>query len=268
MSTVCPPAGEGTSRGRDQQTTPDTLPNTFPAEPWSIREVGLDLESLARSESMFALANGHLGLRANLDEGEPSSLSGTYLNGFFEAHRISYAELGVRAPEAGQTIVNVTNGKMIRLLVEDEPFDVHCGSCAATSACSTCAAGMLRRRLSGARRRAVGAGDEPTRLVSFASQRRRHQLRGRAARRAAAGGVQSELLANEATLMAEADPRAAAALPAPLRVDVLNVLTTCAWCWPTRPRDKRTVGRGRHGPRDRGRRHAGHVVESEPTSAG
>ncbi|MGH2816380.1 MAG: hypothetical protein ACRDLC_14620, partial [Actinomycetota bacterium] len=49
-------------------------------EPWSVREHGLALDKLAQSESVFALSNGHLGLRGNLDEGEPYSIPGTYLN--------------------------------------------------------------------------------------------------------------------------------------------------------------------------------------------
>jgi len=44
----------------------------------------LDLSVLAHSGSIFALANGHVGLRANLDEGEPHGLLGTYLNSFYE----------------------------------------------------------------------------------------------------------------------------------------------------------------------------------------
>ncbi len=63
-------------------------------DPWGIRETGLDLESLPRAESIFALANGHLGLRGNFDEGEPRSASGTYLSGFFESFPISYGERG------------------------------------------------------------------------------------------------------------------------------------------------------------------------------
>ena len=35
----------------------------FPVEPWHVREVGLDLSQLARTESMFALSNGHVGVR-------------------------------------------------------------------------------------------------------------------------------------------------------------------------------------------------------------
>ena len=99
----------------------------FPVEPWALRETGLDLERLAQTESVFALANGHVGLRGNLDEGEPHGLLGTYLAGFYEARPLPYAEAGYGYPEAGQTVVNATDGKIIRLLVEDEPFDLRYG---------------------------------------------------------------------------------------------------------------------------------------------
>ena len=99
----------------------------FPIEPWSVRETRLDLDVLAQAESVFALANGHIGLRANLDEGEPVALPGTYLNSFYELRPLPYAEAGYGYPESGQTVVNVTDGKIIRLLVDDEPFDVRYG---------------------------------------------------------------------------------------------------------------------------------------------
>ena len=107
----------------------------FEVEPWAIRETELDLERLAQTESVFALSNGHIGLRGNLDEGEPSGLPGTYLGGFCEPRPLPYAEAGYGEPEEGQAVVNVTNGKIIRLLVGDSPFDVRYGSCAATNAC-------------------------------------------------------------------------------------------------------------------------------------
>src|SRR5690625_7256092 len=78
-------------------------------------------------ESLFALSNGPLGLRGNLDEGEPVAQQGTYLSGFYENHPLPYAEGGYGYPESGQTIVNVTNGQLIRLLVDDEPFDMRYG---------------------------------------------------------------------------------------------------------------------------------------------
>ena len=49
----------------------------FPVEPWAVRETELDLNRLAQVESVFALANGHIGLRANLDEGERDGRAGT-----------------------------------------------------------------------------------------------------------------------------------------------------------------------------------------------
>src|SRR6201987_4144881 len=99
----------------------------FPVEPWQVRETRLNLNLLAQSESVFALSNGHIGLRGNLDEGEPYGLPGTYLNSFYEVRPLPYAEAGSGYPEAGQTVVDVTNGKILRLLVDDEPFDVRYG---------------------------------------------------------------------------------------------------------------------------------------------
>jgi alpha,alpha-trehalose phosphorylase len=99
----------------------------FRCEPWALCETELDLDLLGQTESIFALSNGHIGWRANLDEGEPHSISGCYLNGFYEEVPLPYAESAYGYPEAGQAIVNVTNGKVIRLLVDDEPFDVRYG---------------------------------------------------------------------------------------------------------------------------------------------
>src|SRR5713226_3475205 len=101
--------------------------SSYTVEPWCVREKSLRLEMLSQSESVFALSNGHVGWRGNLDEGEPNGLPGSYLNGFFERRPLPYAEKGYGYPESGQTIVNVTNGKLLRLFVGDEPFDVRYG---------------------------------------------------------------------------------------------------------------------------------------------
>ena len=69
--------------------------DSFPVEPWQVRETQLDLELLAQSESVFALSNGHIGFRGNLDEGEPHGLPGTYLNSFYETRPLPYAESGL-----------------------------------------------------------------------------------------------------------------------------------------------------------------------------
>ena len=99
----------------------------FTIEPWGLFESELDLDRLGQTESVLALSNGHIGLRANLDEGEPFALPGTYLNGYYETRPLPYAEAAYGNPEDGQTVVDVTNGKIIRLLVDDEPFDIRYG---------------------------------------------------------------------------------------------------------------------------------------------
>jgi alpha,alpha-trehalose phosphorylase len=191
--------------------------SSFAVEPWFVRETELDLDLLAQTESVFALANGHIGLRGNLDEGEPFGLPGTYLNSFYELRPLPYAEAGYGYPESGQTVVNVTNGKIIRLLVDDEPLDVRYGKLLDHERVLDLRAGVLRRRLDWLSPAGKSVRVSSTRLVSFVQ------------RSAAAilyeveplDGplrvvLQSELVANEAAPPTAADPRAAAVLEAPL----------------------------------------------------
>jgi alpha,alpha-trehalose phosphorylase len=100
---------------------------SFPIEPWAVRETSFDMRHLGQTESIFALSNGHIGWRANLDEGEPHETSGSYLNAVYEDIPLTYPETAYGYPEAGQTLINVTNGKVIRLAVDDEPFDIRYG---------------------------------------------------------------------------------------------------------------------------------------------
>src|SRR5579859_4638084 len=122
-----------------------TLADCFAVEPWAVRETKFDLRYMAQTESIFALSNGHIGWRANLDEGEPHATAGSYLNAFYEAIPFPYAETAFGYPEAGQTIVNVTNGKIIRLLVDDEPFDLRYGKVHSHERVLDLKAGVLSR---------------------------------------------------------------------------------------------------------------------------
>ena len=190
----------------------------FVVEPWSVRETELHLDTLAQTESVFALANGHLGLRANLDEGEPYGLPGTYLNGFYEVRPLPYAEAGYGYPEDGQSVVNVTNGKIMRLLVDDEPFDVRYGALRTHERVLDLRAGVLRRSVEWVSPTGRPVRVTSVRLVSF-SQRaiaallyEVEPLEGRTP-----VVVQSELVANEPLPAPGGDPRAAAALSSPLR---------------------------------------------------
>ncbi|HWC86702.1 MAG TPA: family 65 glycosyl hydrolase, partial [Solirubrobacteraceae bacterium] len=188
----------------------------YQAEAWALRETALHRELLAQSESVFALSNGHLGLRGNLDEGEPAGLPGTYLAGFYETRPLPYAEAGYGYPEAGQTVINVTNGKLIRLLVNDELLDVEYGRLNAHERVLDLRRGVLERRLEWESPAGTRATVSSTRLVSFthrAIAAIRYEVE---VDRAARIALQSELVANEETGTASDDPRAAAALSAPL----------------------------------------------------
>ncbi len=189
----------------------------YPVEPWAVRETEFDLDKLAQTESVFALANGHIGLRANLDEGEPFGVPGTYLNGFYEVRPLPYAEAGYGFPEDGQTVVNVTNGKIIRLLVDDEPFDVRYGNLRAHERVLDLRAGVLRRTAEWESPTGRAVRVSSTRLVSF-TQRAVAAIRYEVepVEEQFSVVVQSNLVTNESQPGIDGDPRAAAALAAPL----------------------------------------------------
>ena len=191
---------------------------SFPVEPWSLRETTLDFDLLGASESLFALANGHIGLRANLDEGEPFALPGTYLNSFYELRPLPYAEAGYGYPESGQTIVNVTNGKILRLLVDDEPLDVRYGDLVAHERELDLRSGVLRRRLEWCSPAGAAVRIHSTRLVSLAQRAIAAILyEVEPIEQPVRLVLQSELVANEpASTASSSDPRAAATLEAPL----------------------------------------------------
>ncbi|MFL5842493.1 MAG: glycoside hydrolase family 65 protein [Thermoleophilaceae bacterium] len=190
---------------------------SFTLEPWALRETELHLDVLAQTESIFALSNGHIGLRGNLDEGEPHGLPGSYLNGFYEVRPLPYAEAGYGFPEAGQTVVNVTNGKVVRLLVDDEPFDIRYGELRSHERILDLRAGVLRRTADWVSPTGSRVRVSSTRLVSFV-QRAVAAISYEVEALDGASRVvaQSELVTNEPLPMQEADPRAAAALSAPL----------------------------------------------------
>jgi alpha,alpha-trehalose phosphorylase len=196
----------------------------FLIKPWSLTELGLDMSSLGVNESVFALANGHIGMRGTLDEGEPVVVPGTYLNGFFEERPLPYAEAGYGFPEQGQTVVNVTDGKLIRLLVGDTPLDLQYGDIVTHRRSLDLRDGVLRRTTEWRSPSGRQVRITSTRLVSLT-------------RRSIAAveysvectddqgdlyiALQSDLLANEAVSTTQSgDPRAASATRRPLQSEL------------------------------------------------
>jgi len=99
----------------------------FPINDWALAVVGYRREVLqytGQAETMFALANGFLGMRGTHEEDHPVQEDGTFLNGFYEIRPIVYGEHAYGFPKVGQTMLNCPNGKIIKLYVDDQPFDV------------------------------------------------------------------------------------------------------------------------------------------------
>ena len=193
----------------------------FDNDGWSLTENRLEFDLLPHTESLFALSNGHVGWRGILDEGEPHGLPGTYLNGVHELHPLPYAEAGYGYPESGETVINVTNGKIIRLLVDDEPFDVRYGTLVSHTRCLDLRAGVLRREVVWTSPAGRTVRIRSIRLVSLtqraiAAVRYEVEPLDHTARIV----LQSELVANEELPNRNNDPRAAAALSDPLVNDV------------------------------------------------
>lgn len=190
--------------------------NPYPVDPWRLCETRLDLDLLAASESLFALSNGHIGLRGNLDEGEPHGLPGTYLNSVHELRRLPYAEAGYGYPEAGQAIVNVPNGKLIRVLVDDEPFDIRYGDLRSHTRVLDLRTGVLTREAEWRAPSGAAIRLRSERLVSLAQRAvAAIRLSVEPLDRSVHLVLQSELVANEQLPPASDDPRVAADLEAP-----------------------------------------------------
>ena len=99
------------------------LPGTiYPNDPWALLEESFAPEFLYLTETIFALTNGRVGVRGSLDEGSPSHIVGTYVNGFHETWQITHAENAYGLAQEGQTIVTVPDGTRIEIKVDGEPM--------------------------------------------------------------------------------------------------------------------------------------------------
>ena len=94
----------------------------YPADEWNIVEKTFRPDFLAQLETILALGNGYLGMRGCPEEGGPNAENGTFINGFYENRPIVYGEEAFGFAKTGQTICNVTDSKIIKLFVDDEPF--------------------------------------------------------------------------------------------------------------------------------------------------
>jgi alpha,alpha-trehalose phosphorylase len=125
MPDMGPEPEEKAEPGPSHEAPPpmDFLDRTrFPVDPWRLVEERFSDENLGTTETIFALGNGYLGMRGNVEEGRESHSHGTFINGFHETWPIQHAEEAYGFASVGQTIVNAPDSKTMRLYVDDEPL--------------------------------------------------------------------------------------------------------------------------------------------------
>lgn len=200
---------------------PAATDGPFLVEPWKLSSSSLDQADLAIIESLFALSNGHIGLRGSLDEGEPHVVAGTYISGFYEERSLPHAEAGYGFPESSQTVVNVTDGKLIRLHVGDSPFDVRYGQVRSHERALDLRSGILERRTEWTAPNGSTVRVTSRRLVSF-SERVLAAIyyEVEPVDSGFYAAIQSDLLANDGTAEPSSDPRDAAPLVRPLHSEL------------------------------------------------
>lgn len=94
----------------------------YPIDEWKMIETRFYRHLVPQAETMFAIGNGYMGMRGNFEEGRPTHQSGTFVNGFHETWPIEYGERAYGFAKMGQTMLNVPDGKILKLYVDDEPL--------------------------------------------------------------------------------------------------------------------------------------------------
>lgn len=155
-------------------TKDDIKQLNYHGDEWKIIEEEFDVESNYLDETVFALGNGYIGMRGNFEEGyygpKGTSLEGIYLNGFYESEPIKYGEEAYGYAKYTQTMLNVTNSKIIKLYVEDEEFNLFNGKLLSYKRILDMKEGKLTRQVVWQSPKGKKVNIEITRIVSFANK--------------------------------------------------------------------------------------------------
>ncbi len=142
---------------------------TIADDPWRLRQAAFEPRRRARDETLFALANGGLGVRGGFEE-QDSPTDGSFLAAAFEQNAIHYHERLAGFARSTDTRVPVAEGKRIRILLGDEPVDLAHAEWLAFERELDLRHGQLHRRL----RLRTAAGHtleiQAERVVPFAEQ--------------------------------------------------------------------------------------------------
>ncbi|RAP59488.1 beta-phosphoglucomutase [Oleiagrimonas sp. MCCC 1A03011] len=113
-----------------EATTPDASDaletQTASIDPWQFVRRRSDRAGFAQDESLFALANGHLGVRAGLEEDRGAS-HGSFLSGVWERTPIEYHERFPGFARTTDTRLPIADGIGIALELNGEAVDLDAG---------------------------------------------------------------------------------------------------------------------------------------------
>ncbi|MCY6369593.1 hypothetical protein [Clostridium ganghwense] len=102
--------------------------NNIILDKWRIIEKEFNLKDKLLDETIFYVGNGYIGMKGSFEEGDYdkaiNSLNGTYINGFYELKPILNEEEACAYERNNETMLNVTNAKIIRLYIEDEELNM------------------------------------------------------------------------------------------------------------------------------------------------
>jgi alpha,alpha-trehalose phosphorylase len=123
--------------------------------PWQLIESAFDRERMPHHETLFALGNGHIGVRGALEDG-PAHQRATFINGFYDSAPIVYGESQYGYATEAQTMVEVADGQSLALSIDGEPIRIDADGGGDQSRVLDLKAGYLRRTL---RRRLANGAD-------------------------------------------------------------------------------------------------------------
>ncbi len=129
--------GQAQAAAQDRQTA---------ADPWRLRQTVFDPALEARDETLFALANGALGVRGGFEEDDSAS-DGSFLAAVFEKNPIHYHERFRGFARSTDTRVPVAEGKRIRVWLGDEPLRLDQAEWLDFERCLDLRSGLLSRCL-------------------------------------------------------------------------------------------------------------------------
>ena len=137
-------------------------------DPWAISEDRYISETMPLKETLYAQANGYLGTRGTFEEDvKPHGVEGVYINGFYETQDIHYEESAYGFATTSQTMLNLPNGKIIRVFLGEEEFSMENGTVLSYNRKMDFRKGVLKREIRWRSPTRKEVLIETARLISF-----------------------------------------------------------------------------------------------------